>query len=172
MQKGSGLYDWVANNVFGANLKDGEIHSPLWTKKGLKFAKYAGPGTHVYSNISQGVEPISNVDKVAQAHDLRFGAATSPEDVRRADKKMVDTLNRIEKEKGDYKVNIYAAKLPIMAKMMLEDYGLLRKGSFSSMTGVSPENREIHDKKLNELQMQGFGKCGLTNKCKSCKKKY
>jgi hypothetical protein len=36
-QSGTGLYDKIANNVFGANLGLDEIHAPQWTNSGFHF---------------------------------------------------------------------------------------------------------------------------------------
>ena len=30
-QEGGAMYDWIANNVFGAKLRDKEIHAPQYT---------------------------------------------------------------------------------------------------------------------------------------------
>ena len=133
IQHGDGLYDRIANGLFGANLKDGEIHSPQYTKDGFRFGSYIGPGTKVYDNIRRGLKPITNTDKSAKLHDIMFTLAQNPEDVRAADLRMVKNLDRIQKEKSDYKFNIYMGKLPIKAKMLAEDWGLMKKGSFSSM---------------------------------------
>ena len=155
--KGSGLYDSIANALFGSDLKDGEIHSPMYTSKGFRFGNYLGPGSHVYENIRENKTPVSDVDRVAQAHDLRYDSAKTPADVRKADLKMVSTLEKINKEGKDYRFNIYAGLIPIKLKMAAEDFGLLRKGSFSSLTGVDEKNKSIHDKKLRELEMKGYG---------------
>ena len=160
VQHGDGAYDWIANNVFGANLKDGEIHAPMYTKDGFKFGSFIGPGTDVYGGIRRGAKPVGKVDKTAKLHDIMFTLAQNPDDVRAADLRMVRNLDRIQKEKGDYKFNIYMGKLPIKAKMKLEDWGILRKGSFSKMQGdkVSKENRELLEREKAKLTQEGYGK--------------
>lgn len=156
---GGGLYDYIANKFFGANLKDGEIHAPLRTPSGWQFASYMGPGTDVYTNIKNKKEPVSNADRVAQAHDIRYSHAMSPEDVRTADLKMVQKLNDIEKDKSDSKFNIALGKWPIKAKMFLEDMGVMKKGSFSSQKGISDrEEAKVLGDKLRELEVEGYGK--------------
>jgi hypothetical protein len=160
VQHGDGMYDYVANRFFGANLKDGEIHSPQYTKDGFRFGSYIGPGTKVYDNIRRGLKPITNTDKSAKLHDIMFTLAQNPEDVRAADLRMVKNLDRIQKEKSDYKFNIYMGKLPIKAKMWAEDWGIMKKGSFSPMKGaeVTKENRELLENEKSKLTQEGYGK--------------
>jgi hypothetical protein len=156
---GAGLYDFVANKLFGANLKSGEIHAPLWTNKGFRFGSYIGPGTDLVGNLRTGREPITDADRVAQAHDIRYTQATTPEEVRKADQHMIRKLNDIQKNRSDYRFNTYMGKVPIKAKMFLEDLGIMSKGSFSGMKGVSdPAEAELLQNKLTELEALGYGK--------------
>jgi hypothetical protein len=89
-----------------------------------------------------------------------FTLAQNPDDVRAADLRMVKNLNRIQEKKGDYKFNIYMGKLPIKAKMKLEDWGIMKKGSFSGMKGaqVTKENRELLEREKAKLTQEGYGK--------------
>ena len=159
-QKGEGAYDWVANNVFGAKLSPGEVHAPQYTSKGFRFGAYIGPGTDVYGGINKGAVPVSATDKVAKMHDINYTLSETVEDVRAADKRMINKLNQLRKEKGDYKFNIYMGKLPIATKNILEDWGIIRKGAFSSMDGktLTPENRATLEKAKEELTQEGYGK--------------
>ena len=45
VQHGDGWYDRIANNVFEAHLKDGEIHAPQYTKNWFRFGAFIGHGT-------------------------------------------------------------------------------------------------------------------------------
>ena len=156
--KGAGVYQKVANKLFGSNLKDGEIHSPQYTKKGWKMGSFIGPGTDVYGNIRKNKKPISETDKVSKAHDIRYGLARNDADVRAADLKMVNKLKEIKKNKKDYRINIALGSLPIRAKMKLEDMGIMKKGSFSDKKGVAPENQSLADSTLKQLEQEGYGK--------------
>ena len=51
-------------------------------------------------------------------------------------------------------------KLPIKAKMKLEDWGIMKKGSFSGMKGakVTKENRELLENEKAKLTQEGYGK--------------
>jgi hypothetical protein len=157
--KGEGIYDWLARNLFGSDMQKGEVHAPQYTKHGFKFGNYIGPGTDVYNNIKKGKKPVSKSDKVAQAHDLRYDRATTVSHVRAADKKMVKKLKELIKNKKDYKFNLYMAKLPMQAKMKLEDWGIMKPGSFAGfMKGVAPDDKALNDATLAELEQAGYGK--------------
>ena len=95
-QKGCGFYDQTVNRIFGSNLRDKEIHAPVYTKDGIKFGSFIGPGSDVIGRIRDGIQPVSNSDRVAQAHDLRYGFAKNTDDVRTADLKMVNKLNDLQ----------------------------------------------------------------------------
>ena len=106
-QKGAGVYDKSVNWLFHAGLRDGEIHAPIWTSNGIKFGSFIGPGSDVIGRIREGIKPVSKSDKVAQAHDLRYGNARTPADVRRADMKMVNKLNDLQAKGEEYRVTFY-----------------------------------------------------------------
>ena len=159
-QKGKGAYDYVANKLFGANLKDGEIHAPQWTKDGLKFGSYIGPGTSLQHNLKTGKMPVSKTDTVSQMHDIQYGLATNPAEVRAADHRMLNSLDRLAKNKSDYRFNIGIGKMPIRLKMFAEDMGLIKPGSFSSQKGNtrSPEEKKILLEHESRLKQEGYGK--------------
>ena len=157
-QQGDGFYDQIANKVFGANLSEGEVHAPQYTSKGWRFGHFIGPGTNVYENIRNGKMPITETDRVAKAHDLRYGLARTNEAVRAADLKMISKLKELNKDGKDYQINIKIGQLPIQAKMLAEDIGIWPKGSFSSKKGVAPENQQLAEDSLKALELQGYGK--------------
>jgi hypothetical protein len=157
-QSGKGVYDFIANNAFGANLGKGEIHAPQYTAQGFRFGNYIGPNTDIYNNIRNGRTPVSDTDRVAQAHDLRYGKAKTVADVRAADLKMVSKLKEIQKSKSDYRFNTYMGMLPIRAKMLLEDIGIMRQGSFADFKGVAIADQKTSNDKLKELTQIGYGK--------------
>jgi len=155
--KGGGLYQDLANRL-GGTLGENEIHAPIYTKKGWKFASYMGPQTELYDNIRKGKKPVSKSDTVAQAHDLRYSMSKTPKDVRAADLKMINKLDDLQKKGEDYKVNILMGKLPIKLKMWAEDRGIIKPGSFSSMKGVPPEEKDLAEETLGKLEAKGYGK--------------
>lgn len=158
-QSGEGVYDKTMNYIFGSNLRDGEIHAPQYTDTGWHFGSFIGPGSDAIGRIRDGSAPVSKADKVAKAHDLRYGLARTPADVRAADMRMVEKLNTIQKEGKDYRINTYMGKLPIRAKMFAEDWGLMKKGSFSSMKGFdNADDEKLAREELAKLDQKGYGK--------------
>lgn len=108
--------------------------------------------------MKKGDEPVNNTDRVAQAHDIRYSLANDFDGVRQADLKMIKKLEKLSKEKNDYKFNLYMAKLPIKAKMKMEDWGLVRRDRFASFGGVEEKDKGLLRKKLKELEQAGYGK--------------
>ena len=105
------------------------------------------------------------------AHDIRYTLAKSKADVRAADIKMVEKLSKIAEEGSDYKCNIYLGKLPIQAKMKLEDWGLLSKTAFTKAQGVKNEaDRPILESNLKALEQEGYGTAKNFKKKKKKKK--
>ena len=158
-QHGGGLYDRVVNKLFGANLRDGEIHAPVWTSSGLKFGSYIGPGSDVIGRIREGIQPVSNSDRVAQKHDLAYGFAKNADDVRAADLKMVAKLNDLQSKGDEYRANVWMGRIPIQANMKMEDWGIIKKGSFADYKGWNnTDDEKVARDKLTELEMAGYGK--------------
>ena len=155
---GGNLLGDLYSSISGQRFPD-ERHTPLFTINGVKLAEYAGPSTHVKYRLESNIEPLNYTDTTAQAHDLRYLLSENVDDVRFADNKMISSLEKAEKEKLDYRVNIKATKLIMKSKRGLEDYGLWDKGSYSSMDGnkLNDDDRKLYKNKLNELEMKGFG---------------
>ena len=121
-------------------------------------AKYSGPGTNVKVRISRNDQPLAFVDKVAEGHDLRYALASVDNDVRVADNKMVQLLQKGQAQKLDSNFNINQAML-IKAKILLEDRLGVPKTFFTTYgkQNQSPAENAMYQNKLNELQQQGFG---------------
>ena len=159
-QSGKGAYDYIARNVFGSTMSKGEIHAPQYTKDGFRFGKFIGPGTDVFGGIKTKAVPVSGTDKTAKLHDINYTLSQNVGDVRAADLRMIKKLEQLQRDKSDYKFNTYMGSLPIKTKMKLEDWGIIRKGAFSSMTGneLKKEDRELLEKERDALHQEGFGK--------------
>jgi len=147
VQEGDGIYDWLANKLTGSTLLPNEVHAPVYTKTGFKAGNYIGPGTNLVERLKKGDEPVSNTDRVAQAHDIRYSLASDFDGVRQADLKMIKKLEGIAKKKSDYRFNLWMAKAPIKLKMKMEDWGVVRRDRFASFGGV-----EEKDKGLSKLR--------------------
>lgn len=54
---------------------------------------YAGPGTHVISNILNGVQPVDYLDSVSLQHDLDYSRSSTLSEILKADDKMIKDIN-------------------------------------------------------------------------------
>ena len=64
----------------------GEMHAPLRVKGRTVIANFMGPGTQVKARLERGDVPVSDMDKISLAHDLRYMLAKSKGDIREADR--------------------------------------------------------------------------------------
>lgn len=162
-QRAGGWYDRAVNYLTNNRnpLRDGEKHNILYTKDGFMPGSYIGPGTDIVGKLRDGIEPVSQVDKVAQAHDIRYSLYSGdPDKIRESDHKMLNKLDEIQKNKGDYKFNIYQGKL-LRGKLIAEDLGLAGSNTFTDTTSrPDPKDVPILEAKLKQLEMQGYGQHG------------
>jgi hypothetical protein len=137
----------------------GERHAILKLKNGLTgIANFMGPGTRIEERIARGDPPRTLSDKTAQAHDLRYFKAKTTDDIRVADKTMIEALKRIKASNGDSRFNIAQGQKLIQLKMKLEDNGIFNKGSFGELNkAMNRLMTPAMNEKLNELKQQGFG---------------
>ncbi len=135
-------------------------HHQLLKLPNKKFgrANYSGPGTRITARIKRNDPPRTLVDQVAQAHDIRYDLAEGGDDVRKADQKMLRSLERLKRENTDSRFNINPARLGIQAKIAAENFGLLSREAFID-TSKKPSigDRNILKSKLNQLEQKGFG---------------
>ena len=137
-------------------LYSGEIHSLLKLPNGkMGRANYMGPNTHIIERIRRGDIPRTYSDKESQAHDLRYGFATSNAEVRLADNKMIDVMKNAKAKGLDSIFNTTQGMKIIQAKTKLED---LTGKSFVSFGGIADGDKAIARAKLNELEQEGFGR--------------
>ena len=135
-----------------------EFHAYLMTDKGMTRANYMGPGTSVLERIRRGDAPVSGADKVAQAHDLRYTLANGDKAAERmADQKMI---SKLQDPKVDSMLNRAMGRVPIQAKVAAERMGIMQRGSFSKGPAINAEEKQLVETKLDELEMEGFGKPG------------
>ena len=112
--KGNGIYDDTMNSLFGSKtntLKEGEKHGLTYVQTSNTTGKYVpsnftGPGTQLFERLKKNQKGLSYADDVAMVHDLRYSLAKSDADVRNADTKMIESLNRAKKDKLDFDFNI------------------------------------------------------------------
>lgn len=104
---------------------------------------------------------VSEADVVCMAHDLRYYIqGKSPALVRRADERMLKNLKRLKKEGKESKFNLLPSELGIKAKVKLEDWGIMKKGSFAdgkAKEELSEEDYNLASAVLGELGKRGYG---------------
>ena len=144
----------------------GERHAILKLPNGkYGTASYMGPGTQIVKRLRRGDPPRTESDKVAQRHDIDYALAAGLENkqaqakaVRIADKRMVNSLGRISKAKGDSAHNIFLGRRLIQGKMAAEDVGLLATDKFSGdLDKISNKDKILLMSKSAELGQQGYG---------------
>jgi hypothetical protein len=139
-------------------LYSGEMHAFLRLPDGkMGRANYMGPGTHLVDRLKRADPPRTFSDKESQAHDSRYFLAKSPDDVKRADLKMVDVMQRAKRNKLDDPINVMQGLRLIQAKNKLET--MTGKNFVDYGPGKGEESgRPLVEAKLSELEKEGFGK--------------
>lgn len=141
----------------------GELHAILKLPNGkFGIANYMGPGTHVVERIKRGDPPRTYTDKIAQAHDIRYGLAKSQDEVSAADRKFISSIKAAQGKDSNF--NIQLGLRPIQAKLFAEEKGIIKPGKIASFGDIPPEDIPVVKSKLRELESQGLGKGG----CASC----
>lgn len=183
--KGKGMLDKLVNKTVSAYnalrkkkpdkrdhiLKDGEKHAVFMNKKGaLVRAQFAGPGTDLTgnlktllkknkNNISLALQKdnfVSDVDRIALAHDARYALYGKDKDkIRAADKKMISKINDI---KDESRFNTLPSKLGIKAKILGEDFGFLKRDQFTDVNTMTDEDTLLVQNTLDHLEMLGYGR--------------
>ena len=160
-KSGKGFIDSIAKKLFPNKHNialPGEKHQIIYLSDGTyNPARFSGPGTNLSTRIKRGDQPLSNVDKTAEAHDLKYALANNNQDKRAADIRMVQSLNKARANKLDSNFNINQAEL-IRLKILLEKAGA-KPEWFTTYGRASetPSDITMYENKLRELQQQGFG---------------
>ena len=93
------------------DLEPGERHGVLLLPDGsYQRASYLGPGTQVLKRYKRGDKGKTPVDAVAKQHDRDYSIAKTPEDITRADHRMIASVNNIQRRGLDSPFNILQAK--------------------------------------------------------------
>jgi len=155
-QKGSGVED---DGKYGPSKPgfQGEKHVYMKTTGGIQKTNFAGPGTNLKERLKRGDKPINEVDRIAKAHDLRYGLSKNYDDVRRADEKMIASL----KAMSDEPLNRAATQAVMQGKLLLEDMGV-KRGTFAQHgKDHTPETTALYQSELAPLEQGGLGMHGL-----------
>ena len=111
-------------------LFEGEKHKPLVMPNGsIEVANWVGPSTQVIKRLRRNDKGKTATDTVAMRHDLDYSFAQTLDDIRSADRRMINKLSQIQSNKADNLINILAGKKAIQSKVYLEDKGLLSKNA-------------------------------------------
>ena len=139
----------------------GGLHQRLYTKDGFKKANYSGPGTDLLERTKRGDEGITEVDKTANAHDLRYALSDNVEQIRAADIRMLDKLKKIKDKKSDYLINILPAEISIKSKITAENFNIIPQDLFADFDykdELSDEDIGLLTKQLSKLELLGYGR--------------
>jgi hypothetical protein len=158
------MYSKVANFILSNKHNTalpGEKHQVIFLPDGTyNPAVFSGPGTNLEVRLKRGDEPLSAVDKMAQAHDIRYLLANTEDDVVKADETMIEKLNDVRSKGLDSNFNINQAEL-IRLKYYANKLGV--PTSFFTTFGHGDSQAEqdlipIAEKKLQDLEQEGYGK--------------
>lgn len=134
------------------NMYDGEYHAVLQTPEGPQMASYMGPGTAIHRRLERGDQPVSEMDKVSQAHDLRYSLAKRPREIQEADERFLKKGRVV----NDSVMNKAIGLGPIAAKYAAERaFGV--KYPTQRQLDANDENDSLLRSKLAELEQEGYG---------------
>lgn len=136
----------IAQETFSKNPNarpkfSGEAHMLLPTKYGITLANYCGPGTNLLERIRRkdpGVDGPNGVDIACKAHDILYMLAKTPEDLRRADDRLISDVG---KSSQGPKTKALIINL-IKAKKFGEDIGAFGPETFTKLKGLSGTGRQ------------------------------
>ena len=78
-------------------LFEGEKHIPLIMPNGrVEIANWVGPSTQVIPRLKRGDKGKTATDFVAMRHDLDYSVASNLDDIRTADQRMINKLNKMQ----------------------------------------------------------------------------
>ena len=158
--RGYGLYQSTVNKLVpiynklrgkktdprDAPLTKNEKHAVFMNNDGaLVRAMFAGPGTNLKErwmlllqknnfDIEKALDPanfVSQTDREALAHDIRYALAETKEQVREADERFTKYLDGIG---GADNINVLPSMAGVGGKVQLEKIGAIPEGSFADLT--------------------------------------
>jgi hypothetical protein len=162
IQSGSGLFDGISTSykLLKAVLTlpqkyPSEHHTVLQVGNDFKRAEFAGPNTNIIERVRQGIQPLTAVDEISEAHDIDYSLANNEKDVRIADNKMLSNLKKAK----DKPFNIKTAELAIKSKIGLENLGVSpRTFTTFGKANTNMDDLNVLTKKRLELTQRGLGK--------------
>ena len=129
----------------------GETHTILKVNGANMVANYMGPGTNVKKRLLRGDEPVSDMDSISLAHDLRYTLAKGPEQIRDADRRFLKRA----RTSSDVSFNTRQSAA-IAAKYAIESKTGVKYPSQNDMD-LSDGTDSTLVAKLQEMEQKGFG---------------
>jgi hypothetical protein len=119
------------------------------------MANYAGPNTRLMSRLRRGDQPIDILDAQAKIHDIDYKKARNVEDIKRADQKLINSMDRI---KGNNPMKT-VIKAGMKGKQMAHKLGL-PKNTFTGRNilsdGKSFDMTKQDKEDIKELEQMGL----------------
>lgn len=114
----------------------GELH--LMSKKGLTY-NFCGPRTKLQERLERGDPGLDKdgLDNVCKAHDIAYSKATSHDDIRQADEKMLKDIDDKTTLPSYQKL---AMKGIMKSKIIGEDTGVFGKNTFTNVDAAISKN--------------------------------
>jgi hypothetical protein len=115
--------------------------APFWMN-------FCGEKTKIAENIKNNEKPIDRVDALCKQHDIDFDLATTPEEARKGDEKLLKALAELKKENlGRLEsFNRDMVEFMISGKLAMENIGVIAKGSFAGT------EKKIDEEDITRLQ--------------------
>ena len=112
--------------------------------------QFTGPGTKISKRIVNKVQPADEVDAISKTHDIDYSTATTPDAVRRADRKMENSLLAIRNTSKN-KTKLYTALAGIRSKIIMEDLGVIPKMAFVNAKKLDDKEIQKYKKNFDEI---------------------
>jgi hypothetical protein len=162
----SGVLRYVSRTVEGAatgaakavgvsgvdNRMPGEKHALLRVNGKTVLANFMGPGTKLKERLQRGDEPVSDIDKISLAHDLRYMLAKTPAEIQEADRLFLARA-RIS---DDNAYNKGLGLSAIGAKYAAEKLAGVKYPTQAELDANDP-NDELLAPRMGVLVQQGYG---------------
>jgi hypothetical protein len=116
----------------------------------VPWMNYCGEKTKIVENVINNVPPVDRVDAVCRQHDIDYGQAQTPEEVRKADERMLKSLSEIKNPTASERFNRKLGEYAIKSKIRLEDMGVLSAGSFSGINELKKKEIERITSMMNK----------------------
>jgi len=111
----------------------GEQHLPGYN--------FCGPKTHLEERLARGDKPVNKLDSICKTHDIAYSNAKTKQDIRKADKEFIKTVDNL-KEKS---ISGVLAKTAIKTKVLGENIGILKPNTFTNVNignGIQTEKKK------------------------------